>query len=242
MRASQRRAARERYNFFETVRRAFREFLTVPTLVIVAFLLLTVGSSIIDHGHIAWLEPARKVLTTRVFADAKATSDLLGTIAGGIITVTSITISLLLLALQQVAGSLTAEVYDQFLRRRYNQAYFGFFVGLALYALVILATVNEGFNPVFGATLAFLLTIIALFLLVVLLYTTINQMRPVEVIDEIQRHILSARERQLAFVRRTRRAARLDAPGRQSVTSVKSGYVDPGGSRHPGSGGTRGGK
>lgn len=160
-----------------------------------------------------------------MFADAKATTDLLSTIAGGIITVTSITISLLLLALQQVAGSLTAEVYDQFLRRRHNQAYFGFFVGLALYALVTLATVNVGFNPVFGATLAFLLTIIALYLLIVLLYTTINQMRPPEVIDEIHRHILWARQRQLQFIHRTRPVAHLGSAGQKSVTSVKSGYV-----------------
>ncbi|MDQ3776042.1 MAG: DUF2254 domain-containing protein [Pseudomonadota bacterium] len=191
---------------------------------IVGFLLLAGGSYAIE-GRIAWLDPARAVLEARVFADAKATADLLSTIAGGIITVTSITISLLLLALQQVAGSLTAEVYDQFLRRRHNQVYFGFFVGLALYALVILATVNEGFNPVFGATLAFLLTGIALYLLIVLLYTTINQMRPAEVIDEIHRHTLTARKRQLRFIRRTRPSVRQGGAGRMPVTSIKQGYV-----------------
>jgi uncharacterized membrane protein len=116
-------------------------------------------------------------------------------------------------------------VYDQFLRRRHNQVYFGFFVGLALYALVTLATVNEGFNPVFGGTLAFLLTIIALSLLIVLLYTTINQMRPVEVIDAIHGHVLAARRRQLEFIRRTRPAARLGGAIRTTVTSDKSGYV-----------------
>jgi uncharacterized membrane protein len=90
-------------------------------------------------------------LQTRIFADAKATSDLLGTIASSIITVTSITISVLLLAVQQAAGSLTHQVFDQFLRRRQNQFHFGFFVGLALYTLVTLATVGESFNPVLGA-------------------------------------------------------------------------------------------
>lgn len=218
-------AAKQLYNPIETIRRAFREFLAVPTLMIVGFLLLAAGSSALDHGHVAWLDSARAVLKARVFADAKATGDLLSTIAGGIITVTSITISLLLLALQQLAGSLTAEVYDQFLRRRHNQAYFGFFVGLALYALVTLATVNEGFNPIFGGTLAFLLTIIALYLLIVLLYTTINQMRPSEVIDEIHSHILSARQGQVQFIRRTRRASRQVGAGRTPVTSAKTGFV-----------------
>jgi len=86
-------------------------------------------------------------------------------------------------------------VYDQFLRRRYNQFYFGFFIGLALYTLTTLATVNQAFNPVFGATLVLVLTMVALYLLVLLLYSTINQMRPVEIIGMIRSHVLSARER-----------------------------------------------
>jgi uncharacterized membrane protein len=209
----------------QAIRRALSEFLAVPTLVIVGFLILAAGSYLLDQNRIAWLEPVREVLQERVFADAGATADLLSTIAGGVITVTSITISLLLLALQQVAGSLTAEVYDQFMRRRLNQGYFGFFVGLALYSLVTLATINQGFNPVFGATLATFLTVTALYLLIVLLYTTINQMRPVEVIDQIHRHILVGRRRQLRFIRRTRRWARQGGAARMPVASADNGYV-----------------
>jgi uncharacterized membrane protein len=216
---------KEPYDVVETIRRAFREFLAVPTVMVGAFLLLAAGSYALDQGRVAWLEPVRAFLEARVFVDAKATADLLSTIASGVITITSITISLLLLALQQVATSLTAEVYDQFLRRRHNQAYFGFFVGLALYALVTLATVNEGFNPVLGAALAFVLTVVALNLLLLLLYTTINQMRPAEVIDEIQRLTLAARQRQLAFIRRTQAVARRRGPARLPVTAAKNGYV-----------------
>jgi uncharacterized membrane protein len=54
-------------------------------------------------------------------------------------TVASITISLLLLALQQSAANMTTQILDQSLRRRINQAHFGFFLGLALYSLVTLA-------------------------------------------------------------------------------------------------------
>ena len=220
-----REAAKERYDAIETVRRALREFLALPILLVAGFLFLAAGVYAVDRGRVSWLEPTRAVLEARVFGDARATADLLGTIAAGVITVTSITFSLLLLALQQVAASLTAEVYDQFLRRRHNQAFFGFFVGLALYSLVTLATVNDDFNPVIGATLAFLLTVIALNLLVLLLYTTINQMRPAEVIDEIQRHTLAARVRQLDLIARTRRTARLHGPPIQRAAAEKGGYV-----------------
>jgi uncharacterized membrane protein len=47
----------------------------------------------------------------------------------------------MLVAIQQSASSLTAQVFDQFLRRRTNQFYFGFFVGLGAYSLLQTAAV-----------------------------------------------------------------------------------------------------
>lgn len=105
----------------ETLRRAFAEFLTIPSLVIAGCLFLAVGTYALDQSEIQILEPLRAVLRGRIFRDAKATSDLLSTIGGSLITVTSITFSLLLLAVQQSAATLTPQVYDQFLRRRINQ-------------------------------------------------------------------------------------------------------------------------
>jgi uncharacterized membrane protein len=216
------------------LRRAFAEFLALPTVIIAGFLLLEVSLYFLDHTELGWLEPARALLRARVFANAQATSDLLGTIASSLITVTSITISILLLALQQTASNMTSDVFDQFLRRHHNQVYFGFFVGLALYTLIILATVDEPFNPVFGATLAFLLTVVALYLLIVLLYTTINQMRPVEIIETIHDYTLAARRRQQDLVQKTRRQPRhpggvslpIRAPRRGFVTNIRVDTID----------------
>lgn len=209
----------------ETIRRAFAEFLGVPSLIIVGFLLLAAGTTALDNAGGGLLAPLGTAMRLHFFRDGKATSDLLATIAGSIITVTSITFSLLLLAVQQAAGSLTHQVYDQFLRRRVNQSYFGFFVGLALYTLIILASVNTPFNPVFGASLALLLTVIALTLMILLLYTTINQMRPGVVIATIHDHILVARRNQLAFLRRTRRSSRTDGAIVGVVRAENHGYI-----------------
>lgn len=208
-----------------TIRLAFVEFLTIPTCIIIGFLLLAAGLSALDRSEIAWLESIRDALKFHIFADASATSSLLGTISSGIITVTSITISLLLLALQQSASSLTYQVSDQFLRRPLNQFYFGFFVGLALYALATLATVNEPFNPVFGATIALLLTAVALYLLILLLYTTINQMRPVVIIESIHDRTLTARQHQLHLIRKTRRTSCYDGAASLLVTATSHGSV-----------------
>jgi|GEM_PF-875495 len=207
------------------IKRAFTEFLTLPTLIILGFLLLSLGSYALDHAEVARLVTTRNFLKAHIFANAKATSDLLGAVAAGIISVTSITITLLLLIVQQSAASMTSQVFDQFLRRKTNQLYFGFFVGLALYALITLATVNEPFNPVWGGTLAFFFTVVALYLLVLLLYTTINQMRPVEITEAIHDHILHARRQQWPTIRKTRSASLLHAPVRLRVKSDEKGYV-----------------
>jgi uncharacterized membrane protein len=207
------------------IRRAFAEFLTLPTCVIIAFLLLALGSYTLDRTEIAGFRTVRETLKSHIFGDSRATSDLLGTIASGIITVTSIIISLLLVALQQSAGSLTHQVFDQFLRRRVNQFYFGFFVGLALFSLVTLATVTDRFNPVFGGTLAFLLTIGGLYILILLLYTTINQMRPAVIIEAIHSHTLAARDAQLPLIRKTRRSSRTDGAVRLPVIAQRHGFV-----------------
>jgi uncharacterized membrane protein len=167
---------------WETVRRAFVEFLTIPTLVIVGFLALALVMFILDEARIASKGPASKAMWGGLFSDAQATRDFLGVIAASIITVTSITLSLLLIAVQQGAASLTSLVFDQFLRRRANQLYFGFFIGLALYSLIVLTSITPSHQPIYGVAMAGVMTVVALYMLIILIYTTIDQMRPVVII------------------------------------------------------------
>lgn len=206
------------------VQRAFAEFLLVPTCFIAGFLALAAGTFVLDRSGAAWLAPLRTLLQLYVFTDSTATRDLLGTIAAGLITITSITISLLLIALQQSASTLTHQVYDQFLRNWQNQVYFGLFVGLSLYALVTLASVGP-LNPVIGASVALVSTVFALYLLLVLFYTTVNHMRPVVIIEAIHNHALAARKVQLRLLRRTRRSSRFEAKVIIPIQAVAHGFV-----------------
>jgi uncharacterized membrane protein len=208
---------------FATIRRAFDEFLTVPTGIVVFFLLLSVLTSYLDQANVG--SSVRVWMQERIFSDAQSTSNLLGTIAGSIITMTSITFSLLLLAVQQSASSLTSVIFDQFVRRSINQVSFGFFVGLAIFALVILATVNPPFNPIYGAALALTLTFVSLLLLLLLLYSTIDQMRPSTIILSIHDHILAARAEQQTLLGETRRDSWYDGPIRVPVRAERSGFV-----------------
>ena len=208
----------------DAIRHAFAEFLCMPTCIITGFLLLAAGTYHVDSSQAAWFEPVREFLETYMFADAEGTGSLLATVAGGLFTVTSITVTLLLIALQQAASALTHQVYDQFLRRRHNQFYFGFFVGLTLYALVTLATAGP-INPAFGGAVTIVLTVFALYMLLVLFYTTIDQMSPVVIIAAIHDHVLRARKVQMGLLRKTRRTSNCAAPLSVPVHAVKNGFV-----------------
>lgn len=213
------------FDAWNNVRRSFNEFLLIPTLMVSGFLALALALYWVDRADIEWLAPARNALKGRIFVDSDTTSDFLAAIAGGILSITSITISLLLIAVQQGAGSLTSAVFDHFLRRRRNQAYFGYFIGLALYCLVTLATVNETSNAVLGATLGFAATLAALYILIVLLYSTINQMRPPVIVSAIHDRTLAARKRQLALLHRTRRKPLAKNGPCVDVRSTHDGFV-----------------
>jgi hypothetical protein len=121
--------------------------------------------------------------------------------------------------------ALTTQVFDQFLKRRSNEVILGFFIGLAMFTLITLATVDPPFNPVFGASLVFLLTVVALVMLVFLFYSTINQMRPSVIVDAIHDQTLASRDGQLGLVRRTRRIPETLLPISSDVHARSDGFV-----------------
>ena len=220
-----RKAGETSRQLWQTVRRAFVEFLAIPTVVIAGFLLLALVTFVIDEARMAEAGPAAPPEWRGLFSDAQATRDFISVIAGSIITVTSITLSLLLIAVQQGAAALTSQVFDQFLRRRTNQFYFGFFIGLALYSLIVLASINPSHQPTYGVALAGLMTAAALYVLILLVYTTIDEMRPVVIIQSIHDHTLLARQCQLDLLSSTRRSPRLPGTASARITADQSGFL-----------------
>jgi uncharacterized membrane protein len=204
------------------VRRAFREFALVPTLVVLAFVVLSVLSIIADEGRVSALHPLRHVVG-QVIGD-KSASTALQAIATGLLTVTSITFSVLLLAAQQTASNLSPVVFDQFVRRRINQVLLGFFVGLCVFAYLVTAA-QTGTPPVVGAAIATLLTVVAMVLLLVLIYVTVDQMRPANVLRQIHRQTLQARHLQAPLRRCTLRTPRRTTGVTARYRSDQTGFV-----------------
>lgn len=206
------------------IRRAFAEFLLLPTLLVVGFAIAGVVLVAVDRADFTALRGIRSEMSKLFFNDPSATGAFLGTVAGALITVTGITFTVVLIAVQQSSSSLTHQVIDQFLRRRANQAFLGTFIGVALYSLAVLAATGPDLDPTLSASVGLLMTLVALYLLVLIVYTTLDQMRPVQIIEAIHDRIVSARDHQLELLGRTRRVAEVHLPG-HPVRSEIDGFV-----------------
>jgi uncharacterized membrane protein len=206
------------------VPRAIREFIAVPLLVVLALLVLALASIYGDQANDATLRSVRAALNHLIGKKASATT--LQAVATGLVTVTSITFSVLLLAVQQTASNLSPVVFDQFVRRRANQVFLGLFVGLALYAYVVMAAVQDKTPPIIGAFLASVLTVVALGCLLFLVYSTIDQMRPRNVMRQLHDHAVTAHRREGGIVEATRAQSMSALPVQAVVRCEEFGYVE----------------
>lgn len=98
------------------VRRPLGEFLMLPALIVAGLLALAVLVDRADNAAgapEAW-GPVRGFLG-QYAGDTQSAIGLLSAVAGGLFTVASVTFSILLLAVQQGAASLTSQVVDRYL-------------------------------------------------------------------------------------------------------------------------------
>lgn len=212
-------------NAWRTVYRAFGEFLTIPVLLVLSFCLLSWGAYLFDSSAPKRAEWGfvRRALDAYVGSPGNAT-DLLETVATSLITITSITFSILLLAVQQSSAALTNQVVDQYLRRRSNQWFFGFFVGASIYSLNCLALTRQGVTPVLATAAALLIAATCVFALIILIYSTLDQTRPASIVARIHNSTVAARGKLVGTLREASDGS-LDCDPDRIVHAPAFGYV-----------------
>ncbi|GGK97400.1 hypothetical protein Ppa06_65970 [Planomonospora parontospora subsp. parontospora] len=203
------------------LRLSVTEFLLTPLLMVLGAVALALGSVLVDVSSPGWSPDVRN-LFLRLFPHENLVG-MLRVIATGLVTVTTLTISALLVAISHTATTVAPVVFDQFLRRRANQAYFGYVAGCATYTYLVMAVSRPRWAGV-GALLAIVLAAGALVLLVFMAYVMIDQMRPTSVVRSIQDLAFSARLRQLPLLARSRTRPVVDGDS-LPVTTRATGYV-----------------
>ncbi|GAA4070563.1 DUF2254 family protein [Nonomuraea soli] len=198
------------------------EFLLTPLAMVLGFVALAAVATLVDFWSTAWPEHVRDWLA-RLFPHENLLR-MLGVIATGLVTVTTLTLSALLVAISHTSTTVAPVVFDQFLRRKANQAYFGYVAGCATYTYLVMAVARPTWAGV-GPLLAIALAAGALVLLIFMAYLMIDQMRPTTVVRSIQDRAGQARERQYPLLARCRPVAEVRDDRPETVTTESSGYV-----------------
>ncbi len=102
--------------FSQEVRLAYQEYLTVPTIIILAFLALAITMIVLERSGISSVNELRESIENIALGNASSTQATLAAAAGALISITAITFTVLLLAVQQAAGAMSPMIIDQFLR------------------------------------------------------------------------------------------------------------------------------
>lgn len=204
------------------LRWAMKEFLLPPLLIVGGGVVLAAVAVTIDRASASWLVALRDAVA--VIVPPAASSTMLQTVTPGMLTAISIVFFVMLMAVQQQAGTYTTAVLDQFMQRRLNHIFFGLFIGLAVYYVAVLTVVAPG-QAVVSAAIASVLTMVALVLLLVFIYNTFDQLRPSSSASVIVHNALRARRTQQALLARCRSTPQLTGTATTRAAVVHSGYI-----------------
>jgi uncharacterized membrane protein len=204
------------------LRRALQEFLAVPLAIILGFVVLAVVTAVLDGIDAGWVRPAAHVLAK--LAPPQENQSMLRTVAPGMLTLMTITFVLLLTLVHRMADVFTWVVVEQFLMRRVNQTFFGYFAGLSANFVVVLSLVDPE-HAVFSTVAALILSVLALAGLVVFGYLVLDQLRPPSVVERIVELSIATRHRQLKWLRRLREEPLLEGLPATTVRAECGGYL-----------------
>ncbi len=140
---------------------------------------------------------------------ASAARTLLGTIAGSLITVTSLTFTLTVVTLQLASSQFSPRLLRTFTRDRFVHVTLALFLGTFTYALAVLRTVRDAgdtqapFVPQLSVTLAFVLAVASVLGLVLFLTHLAQEIRVETMLRKVH-HDASSTVRRLLDERRPR--------------------------------------
>jgi len=176
-------------NFFVLMR---ERLWVVPILIscialALAYSLIHVGGSIfaakIPEGELRWL----------FSGDASTARGLLSSLLSGLLTMTSLVVSVTFVILTLAANQLGPRLISTFLGDRQIQVVLGLFLGTILYVLVVLGSLDEAQGgtgvPRLAVTVAGVLTVLCLFALLFYLDKVARSIIADNVVERVSRHL-----------------------------------------------------
>ncbi len=124
---------------------------------------------------------------------------LLATVAGSMVTISSVTFSITIVALQLASSQFGPRLLRNFMRDRGNQIAIGTFIATFTYCILVLRTVNgtnsEQFVPHISVTVGLILALVSLAVLIYFIHHAAESIQAENVITAVSKELLSAIDR-----------------------------------------------
>ncbi|WP_342645383.1 DUF2254 domain-containing protein [Mucilaginibacter sp. CSA2-8R] len=169
-----------------------------PAIIAVSFLLISIIMLKIDFSEAG--KSFKQQLSWLSLKDASTARSILTTIAGGIISLTVFSFSMVMIILNQAASQMSNRILNSMIENRFQQIILGTYIGTIVYALFLLSTIRDIstgiYVPAISIYTLILLTIVDIFLFIYFLDYVTQTVKFETVIKRIQTQTLKAMEQQ----------------------------------------------
>ncbi len=152
--------------------RAINSIAFYPALISLTFLLVSVIMLQLDFSETG--KNIKSQLSWLSLRDASTARTILGTIAGGVISLTVFSFSMVMILLNQAASQLNNRILDSLIGNRFQQMILGFYIGTIVFALFLLSTIRDItsgiYVPALSIYLLLIFTVIDIFLFIYFLH------------------------------------------------------------------------
>lgn len=144
-----------------------------PALIALCFLVLSYLMLMFDFSETG-KQLKSKLLDFISLKDASTARTITATVAGGILSLTVFSFSMVMILLNQAASNMSNRVLDIMIGNRFQQWVLGFYIGTIVYALFLLSSIRDldsgVYVPAISVYLLILLTITDIFLFIYFLH------------------------------------------------------------------------
>jgi len=163
-----------------------------PALISLGFLLLSILMLELDFSETG--KQLKSQLSWLSLRDASTARSILTTIAGGIISLTVFSFSMVMILLVQAASQMSNRMLDSMIGNRFQQIILGFYIGTIVYSLFLLSTIRDIrsgiYVPALSIYLLLLFTVVDIFLFIYFLHYVTQSVKFDTIINRIHKKTL----------------------------------------------------
>ena len=168
-----------------------------PAIIAIGFLILSVFMLRFDFSETG--KHIKSSLSWLSLKDATTARSILSTIAGGLISLTVFSFSMVMIVLNQAASQMSNRMLGSMIANRFQQFILGVYIGTIVYALFLLSNIrdiNSGiYIPALSIYLLLLLAVIDIFIFIYFLHYVTQSVKFETIIERVHKQTLSSLHR-----------------------------------------------